>query len=103
MSITNGLPGPQSGPGFLTFDHGKQCSTLFAGAKPPGDPNAGRRLKFVPLIWGAVTCWVLAIVTTFVNFQTNMLLIAAAVLLGYIIPGHLLRREYKMNLQKKTI
>lgn len=86
---------------FAFFRRGgwENCYTFFILLYSVGCFLTGRLLKFVPLIWGAVTCWALAIVTTFVDFQTNMLLMAAAVLLGYIIPGHLLRREYKMNLK----
>jgi hypothetical protein len=88
---------------FSFFRRGgwENCYTYFILLYSVGGFLTGRLLKFAPLIWGAVACWVLAILTTFVNFQTNIVLIAAAVLLGYIIPGHLLRREYKMH-HKKT-
>lgn len=84
---------------FAFFRRGgwENCYTFFILLYSVGCFLTGRLLKFAPLIWGAVTCWVLAILTTFVDFQTNMLLIAAAVLFGYIVPGHLLRREYKMH------
>jgi hypothetical protein len=86
---------------FAFFRRGgwENCYTFFILLYSVGSFLTGRLLKFAPLIWGAITCWVLAILTTFVGFQTNMLLMAAAVLLGYIVPGHLLRREYKMHLK----
>ena len=89
---------------FVFFRRGgwENCYTFFILLYSVGCFLTGRLLKFAPLIWGAVTCWVLAILTTVVDFQINMLLIAAAVLLGYIVPGHLLRREYKMHLQKRN-
>jgi hypothetical protein len=83
---------------FVFFRRGgwENCYTFFILLYSIGCFLTGRLLKFAPLIWGAATCWVLAILTTFVNFQTNMLLMAAAVLFCYIVPGYLLRREYKM-------
>jgi hypothetical protein len=61
----------------------------------------GRLLKFAPLVWGAVACWGLAILTTYVNTDTNILLMAVAILISYIIPGHLLRKAYKRQLLKQ--
>jgi hypothetical protein len=77
------------------------CYTAFILIYSIGCFLTGRLLKFAPLVWGAVACWVLAIVTTFVDFQTNMLVIAAAILVSYIIPGYLLRRDYKKKLLKQ--
>jgi len=86
---------------FSFFRRGgwENCYTFFILLYSVGCFLTGRLLKFAPLIWGAATCWVLAILTTFVNYQTNMLLMAAAVLFSYIIPGYLLRRNYKMYLK----
>jgi hypothetical protein len=56
---------------------------------------SGNALKFKPLIFGGVFCWVCA----FAGFQTEvlyqLLIIALAVLGGYIIPGHLLQLNNK--------
>lgn len=84
---------------FVFFRRGgwENCYTFFILLYSVGCFLTGRLLKFAPLIWGAVICWALAILTMFVNFQANMLLIAAAVLFSYIIPGYMLRREYKMH------
>jgi hypothetical protein len=38
---------------------------------------------------------------TYTDTPTNMLLTSAAVLAGYIVPGYLLRAQYKHQLQKK--
>jgi hypothetical protein len=62
----------------------------------------GRLLKFAPLVWGAFASWAIAILMTFVDTPANMLLTSAAVLVSYIIPGYLLRRDYKLQLLKKT-
>jgi hypothetical protein len=63
-------------------------------------------LKFKPLMYGAVVNWIGAI-AIFINteFKYDMLISAAAVFIGYIIPGLILRAQYKKELSasKKRI
>jgi hypothetical protein len=56
----------------------------------------GGALKFKPLMVGAIVNWVGAI-AIFINpeFKYDMLISAAAVFIGYIIPGLMLRTQYK--------
>lgn len=55
----------------------------------------GAVLNFKPSIIGAYITWVFAFATLFVKeFEWTMLLHAAAVLCGYIIPGHIANREF---------
>ena len=57
---------------------------------------AGRALRFRPLIWYGAACWLLTTVAFRVEFETQLLLlIAAAMLSAYIVPGHLLRNQYR--------
>jgi hypothetical protein len=60
----------------------------------------GGALKFKPLIIGAVVNWIGAI-AIFVNedFKYDMVITAAAVFIGYIIPGFILRAQYKQRLK----
>ncbi|HEX8329534.1 MAG TPA: hypothetical protein VF629_18495 [Hymenobacter sp.] len=55
----------------------------------------GGALQFRPLVWGGAACWVLATVAFRVDFDTQLLLVAAAVLLAYVVPGHLLKNQYR--------
>jgi hypothetical protein len=57
---------------------------------------SGGALKFTPLIIGGIFCWICAIIGFQLEILYQLLDIAAAVLGGYIIPGHLL----KMNNRK---
>ncbi|MGN6163540.1 MAG: hypothetical protein ACTHOF_03285 [Flavisolibacter sp.] len=52
---------------------------------------SGKILQFKPLIVGGIFNWVLAIACIYIDFDYQLLLAAAAILAGYIIPGHLLR------------
>ncbi len=56
---------------------------------------SGGAIKFQPLVIGGIVNWALAIAAFFVNFELQLLLLSAAVLLGYIIPGHLLKSRFK--------
>jgi len=56
---------------------------------------SGGVLKFRPLMFGGVACWVLSIVSMFLPFEFQLLALAAAVLIAYVIPGYLLRQQYK--------
>jgi hypothetical protein len=59
----------------------------------------GAVLSFRPSIIGAYITWACAFASLFVlKFEHTMLLHAAAVLCGYIIPGHIANREF--NKQK---
>ena len=63
-------------------------------------------LKFKPLMYGAIINWIGAL-AIFINteFKYDMLITAAAVFMGYIIPGLILRAQYKKEKEanKKSI
>jgi hypothetical protein len=56
---------------------------------------SGGALQFKPLIIGGIFCWVCAFSGFQVEVIYQLLIIAAAVLGGYIIPGHLLQINNK--------
>jgi hypothetical protein len=73
----------------------ENCYTFYMCLYAVGSYFTGRALKFPPLVWGAVGAWLFAIASFFAPFDYNILLCALAILVSYIIPGHLLRRNYK--------
>ena len=88
---------------FMRRGDWEHCYTIFILTYSIGCFLTGRLLRFPPLVWGAAACWALAVLTTYVDVDTNILLLAAAILLSYIIPGYLLRAEYKHQLLKTAI
>lgn len=56
---------------------------------------SGGAIRFTPLVAGGVVNWILGISAFFVSFESQLLLLAAAVLLGYIIPGYLLKMKFR--------
>lgn len=57
----------------------------------------GGALRLKALIIGAVGCWVIAIISFFVNFELQSLLLSLAVIIAYIIPGFVIRKHNKRN------
>ena len=51
---------------------------------------SGSILNFRPLQIGAIVSWVCAIVAFHTDFANQLLLISAAIIFSYIVPGHLL-------------
>ena len=58
---------------------------------------SGAMLKFKPLIIGGISCGIIACVTAYVPYEFQILLTALAMVLSYIIPGHILRNRYKKS------
>jgi len=63
----------------------------------------GSAIRFRPLIIGAVVNWVAAIAIFYIEeFRYDMMVSAIAVLLGYLVPGYLLRSEYRKKMQSSN-
>jgi hypothetical protein len=58
---------------------------------------SGGTIKFKPLMYGGIVNWILAIVSFFAPFEQQLLLLALAVLLGFIVPSYMFRRKYAKN------
>jgi hypothetical protein len=55
----------------------------------------GGVFKFKPMIFGGLTCWVLAVASMYTDFTIDMLFMAACGLFAWLIPGIILWRRYK--------
>jgi hypothetical protein len=56
---------------------------------------SGIIIKFKPLIIGAICCWILSAASPFINIDFQLILIATAVIVAWIIPGYLLKAKFK--------
>jgi hypothetical protein len=56
---------------------------------------SGIILRFRPLITGGVCCWGLSVAATFIPYEYQLLLVSAAMLVAWIIPGYLLKAKFK--------
>lgn len=61
---------------------------------------SGAVMQFKPLKVGGVICWFLALLSVFIMPVYVLLLLAAAVVAAWIIPGYMLRAKYKLTNQK---
>ena len=58
---------------------------------------SGAVLKFTPLMIGGIGCWILAILSTFIETEFQLILIALAVIVAWLIPGYLLQIKHKKS------
>jgi len=56
---------------------------------------SGTAFKIKSFIWGAIASWIFAIVSFFVTFDVQLLLLAAGALGAFVIPGIVLRTSEK--------
>jgi len=70
---------------------------LFIVLYATGTFVSGRLLKFRPFVIGGILCWIIAPVTAYVSYDNQILLTALALLVSYIIPGHLLKAQQLKN------
>jgi hypothetical protein len=54
---------------------------------------SGIMLRFKPLVFGGVCFWIFGAVLFMVDMNTQFLLAAVAVVLGYLVPGYLLKKS----------
>jgi hypothetical protein len=58
---------------------------------------SGSILQFTPFKIGGVLCWCIALVAATLAYEWQILLTSVALLVSYIIPGHLLRNQYQQK------
>jgi hypothetical protein len=74
----------------------QNCFPLFIMLYGVGTFVSGCLLKFKPFVIGGILCWIIAPIAAYVkNYDYQILLTALALLISYIIPGHLLKSRYK--------
>lgn len=56
---------------------------------------SGVILKSDALKIGGIFCWLLAVVSMFISYEFQLLLIALAVVVAWIVPGYLLKQKFK--------
>ena len=56
---------------------------------------SGSLISFKPMAYGGAACLVLVVITPYLRYEEQILSAALAILISYIIPGHLLRNHYR--------
>ncbi len=52
-------------------------------------------LRFRPLLMGGIACWLLSVSSIFVGEREHVLLIALAMIAGWLLPGYLLQQRHR--------
>ncbi len=60
-----------------------------------GTFTSGRLFRFTPLVVGGIVSWAIALIAFFVSFEVQLLLLALTVLVSYLIPGYILKANYR--------
>lgn len=79
---------------FLGFDKVYPFVLLVYGI---GTFITGGIIKMKLLVFGGVVCWILAVIAFYASFDIQLLLLAAALVIAYIIPGHVINSNYRKN------
>lgn len=89
--------------GLFAFLFGRELGTAYYTMMTPGFlalygmPTflSGIILQFRPLVIGGVGCWALSIIALFIPYEYQLLLLSAATVIAWIIPGYMMRSKYK--------
>ena len=55
----------------------------------------GGIFNFKPLMIGGMLCWVFGFIAFQMSFDNQLIWLMASILVAYIVPGHILKSEYK--------
>jgi hypothetical protein len=80
---------------FMVVFGNQPAYILFMALYGLGTFATGGAIRFRALLWGGVGAWVLAGAAFWVKGPELLLLLALALLVSYIIPGHLLKAQYR--------
>ncbi len=60
----------------------------------------GAIMKFKPMLWGGIACWLCCIISVYTSMETDMLLTAFAAVVMWLVPGIILWVKYKKRKAK---
>jgi hypothetical protein len=60
----------------------------------------GAIMKFKPMLWGGIACWLCCIISVYTPMKTDMLLTAFAAVVMWLVPGIILWGKYKKKRAK---
>jgi hypothetical protein len=85
--------------GFICSVNGwEDAFSLYIMLYGTGTYITGALIRFRILMIAGIACWVISIITAFLPYEWQILVTAFALLISYIIPGHMLQSNYKKTL-----
>jgi len=79
-------------PGFKLYEY---ISALFLLLYGIPTFVTGMTMKFKPMFWGGILCWISCIASLFLPVKTDMLLVALSAAGAWLIPGIIMERDYQ--------
>lgn len=58
---------------------------------------SGIILQFKPLVAGGIACWLFSIIAMYIPYDYQLVLLSAAVIIAWIIPGYLLKQRFNQQ------
>jgi hypothetical protein len=84
--------------GFVFAKQGWQyCFPIYILLYAIGTYVSGMLIGFKPMVFGGAACFLLSAAAAYVNFDNSLLITGIALLVSYIIPGHLLQSHSYRN------
>lgn len=78
---------------FFSYKFNVSPTALMLAISGIGTLATGLSMKFKPLIIGALCLFIFAIASVYITGKENLLINAAGLMSGYVIPGHMLRKK----------
>ena len=78
-------------------DYYKMVSPVFLAMYGVPTFLCGVLLRFRPLVIGGIGCWLLSVTAYFIPTDYQLLLLAIAMIIAWIIPGYILKKKYQQQ------
>lgn len=55
----------------------------------------GVSMKFKPMLWGGLFCWVCCLLTIYTSLKIDLILLALSAVFAWLVPGIIMEKEYR--------
>ncbi len=62
----------------------------------------GVSMKFKPMLWGGLLCWVSCLVTIYTSIKIDLILVALSSFFAWLLPGIIMEKEYRKAKRELT-
>ncbi len=63
----------------------------------------GVSMKFKPMLWGGLLCWVSCLVTIYTPIKIDLILVALSSFFAWLVPGIIMEKEYRKAKRELTV
>ena len=55
----------------------------------------GVSMKFKPMLWGGLLCWVCCLITIYTSIKIDLILVALSSVFAWLVPGIIMEKDYR--------